>query len=162
MNIDYINNKFNFNLRTSALIFNKNKDKILFSKIQNRDFYLLLGGRIKELEKSYDAIKREIIEELGNDYSNLDYEYVCTSEEFVNAKGYNNHQINIIYKSVYNKDIKENVINGLEGDWITFEWINIKDIDNINIYPNKIKEIMKGNNINHIIEDLIGDNNGII
>ena len=156
MNINYINNNYQFNLRTSAIIFNKDKNKILLFKVKDRDFYLLPGGRINELESSLDAIKREIKEELGNEYSNLDYEYICTSEEFVNSKGYNNHQINIIYKTIYDKEINTNSFNGLEGKWINFEWIDISDIDTVNIYPRKIKEVIKGNKTNHIIEDLIG------
>ena len=155
MNVNYINNNYQFNLRTSAIIFNKDKNKVLLFKVKDRDFYLLPGGRVKELESSLDAIKREIKEELGNNYYNIDYEYICTSEEFVNAKGCNNHQINIIYKTIYDKEII-NSFNGLEGDWINFEWFDIKDIDNLDIYPSKIKEIIKGNKTNHIIEDLIG------
>ena len=156
MNINYINKNYQFNLRTSAIIFNKEKNKVLLFKVKDRDFYLLPGGRINELESSLDAIKREIEEELGNNYSNLDYEYICTSEEFVNAKGYNNHQINIIYKTNYYKEINTNSFNGIEGDWIIFEWINIKNIDNIDIYPSKIKEVIKGKKTNHIIENLKG------
>ena len=156
MNINYINKNYQFNLRTSAIIFNKEKNKVLLFKVKDRDFYLLPGGRINELESSLDAIKREIEEELGNNYSNLDYEYICTSEEFVNAKGYNNHQINIIYKTIYDKEINTNSFNGIEGDWIIFEWINIKNIDNIDIYPSKIKEVIKGKKTNHIIENLKG------
>ena len=155
MNVNYINEDYQFNLRTSALIFNKSQDKVLLFKVKDRDFYLLPGGRVEELEKSIDAIKREIVEELGEEYSNLNYKYICTSEEFANSKGYNNHQINIIYKTIYDREIKENVFNGLEGEWIIFEWIDIKNIDDVNIYPSKIKEIIKYNNVNHIVEDLI-------
>ena len=155
MNVNYINNDYQFNLRVSALIFNKTQDKILLFKVKDRNFYLLPGGRIEELEKSSDAIKREIKEELGSDFSNLNYEYICTSEEFANAKDFNNHQINIIYKSIYDKEIEKNIFNGIEGDWIIFEWIDISKTDNINIYPSNIKDIIKGKKIGHIIEDLI-------
>ena len=153
MDINYVNKEYQFNLRTSALIFNKTQDKILLFKVKDRNFYLLPGGRIKELEKSSDAIKREIIEELGEDYSNLEFKYICTSEEFVNAKGYNNHQVNIIYKVIYDKKINQILFNGIDSDWMTFEWIDIKIIDNIRIYPSKVKDVIKNSNINHIIED---------
>ena len=153
MNVCYINKNFQFNLRTSVLIFNKENNKILLFNVEDRDFYLLPGGRIEELEKSIDAIRREVNEELGKEYANLKYEYICTSEEFVNSNGYNNHQINIIYKAIYNKEIKEYTFHGLEGKWIKFKWIDIKEIDKISIYPSMIKEIIKGKNIKNIIED---------
>ena len=66
MNVNYINKDYQFNLRTSAIIFNKDKNKILLFKVNDRNFYLLLGGRTNEFESSSNAIKREIKEELGN------------------------------------------------------------------------------------------------
>ena len=55
--------------------------------------------RIEELEESIDTIKREIKEEIG--WDNITYTFLALSEEFVTDKGYNNHQINIIYKGIY-------------------------------------------------------------
>ena len=65
MDIRYINNDFQFLLRVSALIYNEDKSKILIFNVNGRDFYLLPGGKINELEESIDAIKREIKEEIG-------------------------------------------------------------------------------------------------
>ena len=102
---------------------------------------MLPGGKIEELEESIDAIKREIKEEIG--WDNLEFSFLALSEEFVNDKGYNNHQLNIIYKAIYNGDIPEIKFKGLEGDWINFEWINIVDIDNYDIYPKDIRVQLK-------------------
>ena len=68
---------------------------------------MLLGGKVKMLEESKKAIIREIKEEIG--YENIDFDFLGISEKFVNAKGYNNHQLNIIYKGIYKDNIKENV-----------------------------------------------------
>ena len=86
----------------------------------------------------------------------LDFSFLALSEEFVNDKGYNNHQLNIIYKTIYNKPITESKFKGLEGDWINFEWVNISEIDNYAIYPKGIKNAIKDpEKVYHFTENLI-------
>ena len=123
MNLDFKRDDFRFNARVSAIIYNKDLNKVLLFNVEGRDFYMLPGGRIEELEESIDTIKREIKEEIG--WDNVTYKFLALSEEFVNDKGYNNHQINIIYKGICNDEIKETKFKGLEGDWINFEWVDI-------------------------------------
>ena len=67
MNIDFrFNDKDRFSVRASAIIYNKDKTKVLLFTINDgRDYYLLPGGRIEYFESSHDAIKREIYEETG-------------------------------------------------------------------------------------------------
>ena len=141
MDIRYINNDFQFLLRVSALIYNEDKSKILIFNVNGRDFYLLPGGKINELEESIDAIKREIKEELG--WDNIDYNFLGICEEIVNFKGYDNHQIDLSYKGVYKEKIEDFEFKGIEGNWINFKWIDIDDIDQYNIYPNIVKEMVK-------------------
>ena len=105
MNLDFVRNDFRFNARTSAVIYNKDLSKVLLFNVEGRNFYMLPGGRIEELEESIDTIKREIKEEIG--WDNITYTFLALSEEFVTDKGYNNHQINIIYKGIYNDEIKK-------------------------------------------------------
>lgn len=154
MNLDFIRENFRFNARTSSLIYNSDKTKVLLFKVEGRNFYMLPGGRIEELEESIDTIKREIKEEIG--WDNLEFSFLALSEEFVNDKGYNNHQLNIIYKAIYNGDIPEIKFKGLEGDWINFEWVNVSDIDNYDIYPKDIKSAIKEpDKAYHFTENLI-------
>lgn len=97
-----------------------------------------------------------MIEEVGEEYSKINFEFYGISEEFVNDKGINNHQINIVYKGIYQNTINNIKFNGLEGDWINFEWVNINKLDNINLYPIQIKNVIKNYNSSfHIIEDNI-------
>lgn len=154
MDITYKKDDYQFILRTSIVIFNKYMNKILLFHVNDRNFYMLVGGKINELETSIEAVKREIQEEINLDISNI--EFVCLSEEFVNAKGFNNHQINIIYKGIYNGEIKENRFIGLEGDWCCYEWIDIDKLDNYQIYPNIVKDIVKNSDKKyHKIDNLI-------
>ena len=152
MDIKYINGNYQFLYRVSAIILNKEENKILLFNVKERNFYLLPGGKLNEKETSLNAIKRELIEEL--DFSDLSFELKAISEEFVNDKNIFNQQINLIYKTIYKEEINNNIIESKEGDWCFFEWININDLDNINVYPKNIKEILNTDNINHILIDL--------
>ena len=60
----------------------------------------------------------------------------------------------MIYKCVYNEDIKEDSFKSKESDWINFKWVEISKLNEINIHPSKISLILN-NNGNHIIEEKI-------
>lgn len=150
MDISYKNNDFVFNLRTSAIIYDYTKSKILLFKINKYDFYLLVGGRIKEFETSFDAIKREVFEELNINIS--DFKYITTSEEFVIKNNIRYHQINIIYETTINL-ATEKLINKMNNK-NEFNWIDVDELDNFKIYPTQIKDIMLNifNKNNTVIE----------
>lgn len=155
--LNYKTEDFQFFARVSALIVDKAEQKVLLFNVEGREFYMLPGGKIKQLEESKDAIKREIKEEIG--WDDLEYNFLGISEEFVEAKGTKNHQISLLYKAVYKDVIKETEFNGLDGTWSNFKWVDIKDIENYKIYPKNVKTIL--NNLNdkyHIVENLITKN----
>jgi len=153
MDLKHIEKDYQFLYRTSAVIFNKDKSKVLLFNVEGRKFYMLPGGKVNKKEESIDAIKREIKEELG--YENINFSCLAISEEFVIDKGFYNQQINVIYQGVFNGDIKQLKFKGLEGDWINFEWIDIVNIDNYDIYPKEIKKAIKNpDKIIHIVENL--------
>lgn len=147
--IRYKENNYQFHYRTSAIIYNKDKTKILLFKSSNRDFYMLPGGKVNELESSEDALKREVKEETGLEISIIDFK--CFSECVVTDKETTYQQVEAIYEASYNDEINNDEFNGLEGNWILFKWFNIKDLDNVLIEPKEIKDILK-NNKNHIVD----------
>lgn len=147
--IRYKENNYQFHYRTSAIIYNKDKTKILLFKSSNRDFYMLPGGKVNELESSEDALKREVKEETGLEISIIDFK--CFSECVVTDKEMTYQQVEAIYEASYNDEINNDEFNGLEGNWILFKWFNINDLDNVLIEPKEIKDILK-NNKNHIVD----------
>lgn len=147
--IRYKENNYQFHYRTSAIIYNKDKTKILLFKSSNRDFYMLPGGKVNELESSEDALKREVKEETGLEISIIDFK--CFSECVVTDKEMTYQQVEAIYEASYNDEINNDESNGLEGNWILFKWFNINNLDNILIEPKEIKDILK-NNKNHIVD----------
>lgn len=157
MDITYKRDNYQFILRTSIVIFNKDMNKILLFQVNDKNFYMLIGGKIKELETSIEAVQREIKEEINLKISNI--EFVCLSEEFVNAKGFNNHQINVVYKGIYNDEIKTRKFIGPEGDWCHYEWIDVDELDCYEIYPSIVNEIAKNPNKKyHKVDDLMRGN----
>lgn len=150
--IKYKNKNFNFAYRVSAIIYNVDGTKILLFYGNDMDFYMLPGGKVKEQEKSEDAIKREIYEELG--YDNLEFRFAGISEELIAEKNNFIQEITITYKCVYNEDIKEDSFKSKESDWINFKWVEISKLNELNIHPSKISLILN-NNSNHIIEEKI-------
>ena len=147
--IRYKENNYQFHYRTSAIIYNKDKTKILLFKSSNRDFYMLPGGKVNELESSEDALKREVKEETGLEINIIDFK--CFSECVVTDKEMTYQQVEAIYEASYNDEINNDEFNGLEGNWILFKWFNINNLDNILIEPKGIKDILK-NNKNHIVD----------
>lgn len=147
--IRYKENNYQFHYRTSAIIYNKDKTKILLFKSSNRDFYMLPGGKVNELESSEDALKREVKEETGLEISIIDFK--CFSECVVTDKETTYQQVEAIYEASYNDEINNDEFNGLEGNWILFKWFNINDLDNVLIEPKEIKDILK-NNKKHIVD----------
>lgn len=147
--IRYKENNYQFHYRTSAIIYNKDKTKILLFKSSNRDFYMLPGGKVNELESSEDALKREVQEETGLEINIIDFK--CFSECVVTDKEMTYQQVEAIYEASYNDEINNDEFNGLEGNWILFKWFNINDLDNVLIEPKEIKDILK-NNKNHIVD----------
>lgn len=146
--IRYKEDNYQFHYRTSAIIYNKDKTKILLFKSSNRDFYMLPGGKVNELESSENALKREVKEETGLGINIIDFK--CFSECVVTDKEMTYQQVEAIYEASYNDEIINDEFNGLEGNWILFKWFNIDDLDNVLIEPKGIKDILK-NNKNHIV-----------
>ena len=149
--IKYDKDNFSFAYRVSAIIYNKNKTKILLFRGNERNFYMLPGGKVHELEKSEDAIKREISEETG--FRNLKFELVGISEEIVREKERNIHQITFTYKTIFKNDIEKEKFKSIETDWINFEWIDIKELSNYEIHPSNITKLIE-NKFTHLVEVL--------
>lgn len=136
MDIKLENDDYKFILRSSAIIYNKDKTKVLLFKVKDKDFYTLPGGKIKQSETSIDAINREIKEEI--EFENIDFEFYNINESIINQNNIVYQQVELIYKGIYMGEIDNNIVNSLEGDWCYFEWIDKNEIKNMEIVPKKI------------------------
>ena len=152
MDLEYKINNNHFNARVSAIIYNKDKTKVLLFKLDDRDYYLLPGGKIKFNEDSLTAIKREIKEETGLD---LEYKIYRIEENFLIRNNETIMQYCFCYKAHYKEEISATQFPCLDNKNQIFYWIDIKELDNIKLFP-KIT-FKDDNTITHIINNSNND-----
>ena len=147
---------YKLNIRAGGLIIHNNK--ILVHKNINKDHYCIPGGRIELGENSETTIKREIQEELGKDIDIL--KYLSTIENFfyMNEKKY--HELYFLYRiELKNEEDKkiEYTMHNMEGkDYLQYEWLDIDKIDEYNILPECLKDMLKKDNMpTHVIDEEI-------
>lgn len=69
--IKYDRDIFSFAYRVSAIIYNKDKTKILLFYGNDMDYYMLPGGKVHQLEKSEDEISKEPFKSIESDWINF-------------------------------------------------------------------------------------------
>lgn len=152
MNLKFsFNEKQSFHARASAIIYNKDKSKILLFTINDgRNYYMLPGGRIEFFESSINAIKREILEETG---FNIDFKLISIQENFVEKNDEKVMQYAFCYSGIYDGDIVETFVCK-DNNNQTFKWIDLSEINNTKIVPISSYELINkdDNLIKHIIE----------
>lgn len=131
------------NVRASGIIIHDNK--ILLHKNINEDHYALIGGRVAIGESSEEALKREIMEELGKEAQII--ENLTTVENFFEMKDKKYYEILFVHKLEFkdeeDKKILETIKN-IEGkDYLIYEWIDIDEIDKYPLKPKVIKDMLK-------------------
>ena len=147
---------YRLNIRAGGIIIHDNK--ILTHKNLNKNHYCLPGGRVEIGESSEQTIEREIQEELGKDIEIL--EYVATIENFFEMENKKYHEIYFLYRIEFvdEQDKKINyIMHNLEGkEYLQYEWIDIDKIDECNLVPKSLKEIVKSKKfpIHKINDDL--------
>lgn len=146
------------NIRSACII--NHCGKILVHKNINHEHYALIGGRVMIGENSKDTIIREIYEELGKEIKIT--EYISTIENFYIAKGKKYHEIMFIYKAEFvdekDKFITEPIPSIENKPCMVYEWIDIEKIDEYNIKPIVIKDVLrKGKFPLHVINNDLND-----
>ena len=149
----YNNDETVFNYRTCGVI--TDDKRILLHRMRDDDFWVLVGGRVQMLESSDCAIKREIKEELGEDFEIN--RLLWTVENFFKFKDKDYHEITTIYLVNLQKKSwiinKEDAFNGIEGERLIYKWFKFDELNNLNIKPSFLREKLMclPNRTNHII-----------
>lgn len=156
--ITYLINNTKFNYRVAAVI--KATNKILIMTDPGLSYYYLPGGRVKINEKSIDAIKRELKEELDIDCE--DSKIIWINENFFKEDSVSEaiheiciyFQINIKESSyIFHKEIFERNENGKSH---IFKWQAIDRLSDITLYPLFINEglLTEHKEIKHVFSGL--------
>jgi len=128
-------NGYRVNLRVGAVV--SRDDEILICRMQDQDWWFLPGGRIKTNESSLSAIKREISEEIGNDFRVI-RPIVC-AENFFNLDDLAFHEVCFFYEVEWiGSQILQQQESGNGSE--VFEWMSRQDVFNVDLYPSFIKE----------------------
>ena len=140
------------NIRNSVKAIIKEENKILFIKQKAKDtgesFYILPGGGQDGGETFTDTIKRECLEELGIEI-NVDKivlirEYIGKNHEFA-YKHANTHQIEYMFLCSLKTMVDLSKATHMDPEQIGYEWIDILEIKNKNIYPKVLKTVFDKN-----------------
>jgi 8-oxo-dGTP diphosphatase len=125
-----------FNIRVYAIIFNDKRDSILVSDEFQRNMRMTKfpGGGLKLGEGTLDCLRREAIEEFGQEINIISHFY--TTDFFQKALFYEDMQLISIYYVAAFKEPPKFKISILPFDFgenengkQSFRWIKIKDID---------------------------------
>lgn len=131
------------NCRAGGIITHNNK--ILLHHNINEPYYALLGGRVKIGESSAETVKREIKEETGKSIEITGY--ISTVENFFELRDKKYHEYLFIHVAEFSdeqdKKIEETLSNVEGKEYLKYEWIDLAKIDEIDIRPVVIKQILK-------------------
>lgn len=149
MDIKFEKDDFKFNARSSCIIKDKEHKKVILTNmraIKDHEAFILPGGRLEMLENSYEAVYRELEEELG---IKLEYKLISIEENIVKDNKF--HMLEFVfYAEIENFD----QIKTLDDGWDKFKIVEIRNIDNCDIRPKTIKKLIKENSYNYITHNI--------
>jgi ADP-ribose pyrophosphatase YjhB (NUDIX family) len=113
------------------------KGKILVCKAAGYPNYFLPGGHIEFGEGAEQALKRELLEELGVEVKTL--KYIGSVENIYRANSKKHHELNLLFFVT----LKTQIFTSLE-DHITFELVTAKEFLSKPVLPKALqKSVLK-------------------
>ncbi len=149
MDIKFEKDDFKFNVRSSCIIKDKDHKHVLLTNmraIKDHEAFILPGGRLELLENSYDAIFREIEEELGIE---LEYRLISIEENIVKDTKF--HMLEFVFYAEI--DSFDN-IKTLDDGWDKFKIVEIVKIDDLDIRPRTINNLIKRETYEEIVHHI--------
>ena len=137
-------------IRVKAICVFQAGDRILvfeaFDSAERKPFYRPLGGAVEPGETSYEAIRREIREEVGRDIS--DVRLLGTLENLFSYEGKAGHEIVFVYDACFDDESihTANEVTVLQdnGDTIRASWRSIHSFDNYHrLVPESLASLLE-------------------
>lgn len=138
MDIKFEKDEFKFNTRSSCIIKDKEHKNIILTNmraVKDHEAFILPGGRLEVLENSYEAIARELEEELG---IKLEYKLISVEENIVKENKF--HMLEFVF---YAEIESFDLIKTLDDGWDKFKIVEITNIDEVDIRPKTVKTLIK-------------------
>ena len=137
-------------IRPIALCIFRNNDHILVFEghdpVKGETFYRPLGGGIEFGERSEDAVRRELKEELNVEITNL--KYIGTLENIFTFNGSSYHEVVLIYDGMLTESglYEQSLLMGKEanGDDIRAMWKKLDEFElgNLILYPDGLLNLL--------------------
>ncbi len=141
---------YKFNFRVCALI--ENNGRYLLEQSKTTDFLNMPGGRVHAGESTFDAIKRELQEELN--LTNVDLKLLKVAEQFFEFDNKKYHELDFVYYMYLpdeHKYCKRKLIHNKDNANETMIWVDKADLHSHKILPEFIYSITNDNKISHEI-----------
>jgi len=123
-----------------ALCLIENDGKLLLCKgydsVKKETFFMIIGGTVNFGEKTEEALRREMREEVNSEIENL--KFLTVVENIFTYEGKNEHEICFIYKGdLSNKEVYKKEYIKINEEGLPAEWVPISDIlaGEIRFYP---------------------------
>ena len=147
-----------FKFRVNAIVIHNNR--ILLTKLFDNKSFCLPGGHVKLGENTYDAIIREVMEELEID-CDINKEFALLENFYNDNFNFKVHELSIYYliepKNIEKISMKEfSRMDDYNGKLtkINFVWVELDDLKEIDVKPSIIKQkiIEKNFKFEHLVE----------
>ena len=140
-----------FNYRVGLII--KREDEVLVEYNPDYDFVVFPGGRVKALESSPEALKREIGEEMQIDISNDDIKMKGLVENFFELDEKTYHELYFLYKISVGKDdprFSDDMVNH-DSEHSYYKWVKYDKLDEVNLLPVAMRNLSEDDEFQHLI-----------
>jgi 8-oxo-dGTP pyrophosphatase MutT (NUDIX family) len=138
-------------IRPIALCIFRNNDRILVFEghdpVKGETFYRPLGGGIEFGERSEDAVRRELKEELNVDIADL--KYLGMLENLFTFNGNSYHEVVLVYDGTLTESglYEQALLMGKEanGDDIRATWKSLREFESgkLILYPHGLLELLR-------------------
>lgn len=138
-----------FNYRVGLII--KDEENVLVETNPNSNNVFVPGGRVKTLEDTKESLIREMTEEMGINFKEEDLGLISVFENFFTHNNIKIHELFFAYKLNNLDKYNINVTKNLDSDSNYYKWVNINDLNRVNLLPTKLIDVIKNNEFKHVV-----------
>ena len=122
-------------IRPSIIIFENERLLTLKYNYGGTEVFALPGGNLEFGERMEEALKRELVEELGIEVDVADLKYIAEVHQE------KKDTLHMVFLGKILKGVP--IINPIETSAEAVAWVSIQDLDSIALYPNIVQDLKK-------------------
>lgn len=122
-------------IRPSIIIFENERLLTLKYNYGGTEVFALPGGNLEFGERMQEALKRELVEELGIEVEVIELKFVAEVHQE------KKDTLHMVFLGKILKGVP--IINPIETSAEAVAWVSIQDLDSIALYPNIVQDLKK-------------------